>query len=59
MTVAVSEDPTVCVCADVSESEVLAAKAAGAADLAALRAATGANTGCGDCSCDLEDLLEW
>ncbi|MGK4585459.1 (2Fe-2S)-binding protein [Kitasatospora sp. HPMI-4] len=51
------EDPLVCLCAEVRESEILAAISEGVADLSALRAATAANTGCGDCRPDLEELL--
>ncbi|MBW8090881.1 (2Fe-2S)-binding protein [Streptomyces hygroscopicus subsp. hygroscopicus] len=51
-------EPLVCVCAKVTEKAVLVAKAAGAGDIPALRAATRASTGCGDCLPDLEELLE-
>ncbi|MEU7368757.1 (2Fe-2S)-binding protein [Streptomyces hygroscopicus] len=51
-------EPLVCVCAKVTEKAVLVAKAAGAGDIPALRAVTRANTGCGDCLPDLEELLE-
>lgn len=52
-----SGDPLVCLCARVTESTVLLAKAAGIHDVAGLRRATGANTGCGDCLLDVEELL--
>ncbi|MGW0330822.1 (2Fe-2S)-binding protein [Streptomyces sp. NPDC003011] len=52
------EDPLVCLCARVPESVILAARASGIRDVPALRQATAANTGCGDCLTDLEELLE-
>ncbi|MFC7923912.1 (2Fe-2S)-binding protein [Streptomyces cinereoruber] len=52
-----AEDPLVCLCARVPESAILAAKCSGVRDVPALRLATGANTGCGDCLPDLEELL--
>ncbi|GHG93724.1 (2Fe-2S)-binding protein [Streptomyces lanatus] len=58
MTHCPTEDPLICLCAHVPESVILAAKASGARDVPALRRATGANTGCGDCLPDLEELLE-
>ncbi|MGW2651850.1 (2Fe-2S)-binding protein [Streptomyces sp. NPDC001393] len=36
---------------------LLAAVEAGARDLEGVREATGANTGCGDCAHDIEDLI--
>ncbi|MCX5008313.1 (2Fe-2S)-binding protein [Streptomyces sp. NBC_00638] len=51
-------DPLICLCARVPESIILTAVASGIHDIAALREATGANTGCGDCLMDLEELLE-
>jgi NAD(P)H-nitrite reductase large subunit len=51
-------DPLVCLCARVTESTVLSAKAAGIRDVAGIREATGANTGCGDCLPDIEELLD-
>ncbi|MFF5026872.1 (2Fe-2S)-binding protein [Streptomyces collinus] len=50
-------DLLVCLCSRVSEGELVEAIRAGHRDVAALREATGANTGCGDCLEDLEDLL--
>ncbi|NEB74287.1 nitrite reductase [Streptomyces sp. SID14478] len=58
MTSYTSEDPVICLCADVRESEVLSAIAAGICDIPTLRETTSANTGCGDCIIDLEELLE-
>lgn len=53
-----TDDPLICLCARVPESVILSAVAAGARDVGSLREATGANTGCGDCLVDLEELLE-
>ncbi|MFG2837690.1 bacterioferritin-associated ferredoxin [Streptomyces zaomyceticus] len=53
-----AEDPLICLCGRVLESVVLAAKASGIRDIASLRRATGANTGCGDCLTDLEEILD-
>jgi NAD(P)H-nitrite reductase large subunit len=53
-----AQDPLVCLCAHVPESVILAARASGIRDVPALRQATAANTGCGDCLTDLEELLE-
>ncbi|MFF9393454.1 (2Fe-2S)-binding protein [Streptomyces griseoluteus] len=50
-------DLLVCLCFQVSEGELIEAIRAGHRDVDALREATGANTGCGDCLEDLEDLL--
>ncbi|MEU7601877.1 (2Fe-2S)-binding protein [Streptomyces sp. NPDC040724] len=58
MTLAPADDPLICLCARVPESVILSAVAAGARDVCALREATGANTGCGDCLMDLEEILE-
>ena len=49
--------PLLCMCLHVTECEVLAAVEAGACDLEGVREATGANTGCGDCAHDIEDLI--
>ncbi|POX58211.1 nitrite reductase [Streptomyces sp. Ru62] len=57
MTSCPTEDPLICLCARVPESAVLSAKTAGIRDIPSLREATGANTGCGDCLTDLEELL--
>ncbi|MEW1750563.1 (2Fe-2S)-binding protein [Streptomyces angustmyceticus] len=51
-------DPVVCVCRAVSEAEILAAVKSGCRGLAAVREETGANTGCGDCAADIEELLD-
>ncbi|THA51724.1 nitrite reductase [Streptomyces sp. A1136] len=53
-----ADDPLICLCAHVPESVILAAKCSGVRDIPALRLATGANTGCGDCLPDLEELLD-
>ncbi|MEU9126689.1 (2Fe-2S)-binding protein [Kitasatospora sp. NPDC048540] len=50
-------DSVVCVCLAVTEGSILAAIRRGHRDLAAVRKETGANTGCGDCALDIEDLL--
>ncbi|WP_369173393.1 (2Fe-2S)-binding protein [Streptomyces sp. R28] len=52
-------DPMVCICMEVTEGELLSAVELGHRDLPALREATGANTGCGDCAVDIEELLEF
>ncbi|MFD7625432.1 (2Fe-2S)-binding protein [Streptomyces sp. NPDC059851] len=52
------DDPLVCLCMHVPESEVVAAVRVGHRDLPAIREATGANTGCGDCAPDIEDLID-
>lgn len=52
-------DPLICMCAHVRESEILAAAARGCCDLAAVREETSANTGCGDCAEDVEELLAY
>ncbi|WP_328332181.1 MULTISPECIES: (2Fe-2S)-binding protein [unclassified Streptomyces] len=52
-----TDDPLVCLCARVTEATVLLAKESGVRDVPGLREATGANTGCGDCLLDLEELL--
>ncbi|MEU7058747.1 (2Fe-2S)-binding protein [Streptomyces sp. NPDC046197] len=54
-----TDDPVVCVCMEVTESELVAALEQGHRDLPALRAATGANSGCGDCAADIEELVEF
>ncbi|MEU5539354.1 (2Fe-2S)-binding protein [Streptomyces sp. NPDC020362] len=51
-------DPVVCICRAVSEAEILVAVKSGCRGLAAVREETGANTGCGDCAADIEDLLD-
>ncbi|MDN3294953.1 (2Fe-2S)-binding protein [Streptomyces ficellus] len=49
--------PLLCLCAHVTEREIVEAVERGADDLPAVREATGANTGCGDCAHDIEDLM--
>ncbi|MFI9275543.1 bacterioferritin-associated ferredoxin [Kitasatospora sp. NPDC052896] len=49
--------PLLCLCARVTEREVIAALERGADDLSSVREATEANTGCGDCADDIEDLI--
>ena len=51
------EDPIVCLCAHVTEGVILQAAGAGARDVPSIREVTGANTGCGDCLADVEELL--
>ncbi|MER7110108.1 (2Fe-2S)-binding protein [Streptomyces sp. NPDC000229] len=51
------QSPLLCICAQVTEGEVARAVERGAHDLAAVREATEANTGCGDCAHDIEDLI--
>lgn len=47
----------VCICAQVRESEIRAAIAAGARDEYAVGDACGAGTGCGGCRADIADLI--
>ncbi|MFI6011958.1 bacterioferritin-associated ferredoxin [Streptomyces sp. NPDC051243] len=54
-----THDVVVCVCMAVTEAQLLEAVARGFHDLPALREATGANTGCGDCAEDIEELVEF
>ncbi|GAA2721300.1 MULTISPECIES: (2Fe-2S)-binding protein [Streptomyces] len=49
--------PLLCTCLRVTEREVIEAIEGGAHDLPAVREATEANTGCGDCADDIEDLI--
>lgn len=51
------EDALVCICGHVSETTVLRARDRGIRSVNDLREETGANSGCGDCRWDLEDLL--
>jgi NAD(P)H-nitrite reductase large subunit len=51
------EDPVVCLCAHVTEGAILQAAVAGARDVRSIRDVTGANTGCGDCLADVEEIL--
>lgn len=50
-------DPIVCVCMQVSEDRIVEVILAGATDLQAVRDACGANTVCGNCRPDVEELL--
>lgn len=52
-----ADDPLICLCRQVRESAILAAAGGGCRTLAEVRDRTGANTGCGDCAADIEDLL--
>lgn len=54
----VSYDPVICVCAQVTEDQIVSVINAGARSLGAVRAACEANTGCGGCADDIEELLE-
>ncbi|MEW2608720.1 (2Fe-2S)-binding protein [Streptomyces sp. NPDC047880] len=54
-----SDDPLICLCARVPESEIMAAIRAGHRDAAAVRDETGAGSGCGDCVVEVEDLIAW
>ncbi|WP_433386929.1 (2Fe-2S)-binding protein [Micromonospora sp. KLBMP9576] len=51
------QSPLICLCQHVREDEILAAIERGHRDLPAVRLETGANSGCGDCAIDIEDLL--
>jgi NAD(P)H-nitrite reductase large subunit len=51
-------DPVICVCAQVTEDTIVSAIDTGARTLEAVRAACEANTGCGGCADDIEELLE-
>ncbi|GAA2219428.1 MULTISPECIES: (2Fe-2S)-binding protein [Streptomyces] len=53
------DDPLICLCARVPESEIMAAIRAGHRDPAAVRDETGAGSGCGDCVMEVEDLIAW
>jgi bacterioferritin-associated ferredoxin len=52
------DDPVICVCRGVTENEICAVIAAGARTLPQVRMACGANTGCGGCADDIEELIE-
>ena len=54
-----SDDPLICLCARVPESEIMAAIRAGHRDATAVRDETGAGSGCGDCAVEVEDLIAW
>jgi NAD(P)H-nitrite reductase large subunit len=49
---------TICFCHCISQGEILAAIRAGAKSLEAIRAATRANTGCGGCEVEVQELLD-
>ncbi|KUL21345.1 (2Fe-2S)-binding protein [Streptomyces regalis] len=53
-----ADDPLICLCRRVRESAILAAADQGCRTLADVRDRTEANTGCGDCAADIEELLE-
>lgn len=53
------DDPVICLCAHVRESEIVAAARNGCHDLPSIRDRTSANTGCGDCAEDVEELLQY
>ena len=48
----------ICVCKSVTEREVVQAVRQGADDLPALQNRLGVATGCGQCACDAEELLD-
>lgn len=48
----------ICLCKAVTEREVVQAVRQGAETLPALKNKTGVATGCGQCACDAEALLE-
>jgi NAD(P)H-nitrite reductase large subunit len=52
-----TDDPLICLCRGVPESEILAAADRGCRTLAEVRASTDANSGCGDCAADIEEIL--
>jgi bacterioferritin-associated ferredoxin len=52
------DDPVICVCRGITENEICAVIAAGARTLPQVRVACGANTGCGSCADDIEELIE-
>ncbi|MET9628336.1 (2Fe-2S)-binding protein [Lentzea sp. NPDC006480] len=54
----VTYDPVICVCAHVTEDVIISAIGRGARTLEAVRVACQANTGCGGCAGDIEELLE-
>ncbi|GII65321.1 hypothetical protein Skr01_54060 [Sphaerisporangium krabiense] len=52
------DDPIVCVCRHVSEDTIVRAIRAGADTLEKVRVTSGANTGCGGCAEEIEELIE-
>jgi NAD(P)H-nitrite reductase large subunit len=53
-----ADDPVVCVCAGLSENDLVRLIRSGAGTVEILRSAGGANTGCGGCREELEELLD-
>jgi bacterioferritin-associated ferredoxin len=51
-------DPIICVCLGITEDTIARVIAEGASDLEQIRARCGANTVCGSCRYDLEELLD-
>lgn len=58
MEVGAWDDPIVCVCMEVSEDQIVNAIETGNHSIEAIRRACGANTNCGGCREDIEELLE-
>ncbi|MGW2863953.1 (2Fe-2S)-binding protein [Streptomyces sp. SDr-06] len=52
-----TSDTLLCLCARITESEVVSAIDGGAHDVLAVRDLTEASSGCGDCAADIEDLI--
>ena len=50
-------DPVICVCMQITENRIIEVIRAGATDVPAVRAVCGANTVCGSCQQDIEELL--
>ncbi|WP_406503731.1 (2Fe-2S)-binding protein [Streptomyces sp. NBC_00212] len=50
-------DALLCLCAHITEGEVLTAVDGGAHDVSSVRDMTEASSGCGDCTVDIEDLI--
>lgn len=50
-------DPIVCICRQVSEDSIVRAIRAGADTVQKVREASSANTGCGGCLEDIEELI--
>ncbi|MFD8805364.1 (2Fe-2S)-binding protein [Streptomyces sp. NPDC059597] len=51
------DDPLICLCRRVRESEILTAVGQGCRTLAEVRDRSEAATGCGECAADIEDIL--
>ena len=49
---------TICVCSEITESEILEAIASGATTVFSLQVTLKVGTTCGDCVADLMDLIE-